>query len=161
MSVTFSIEANPTGRLAVTCHLAGPLGVADSREDAAVIAFAHEQSCEDCRMYDTGVFPQWDVDDTFDVNLSNANAAPILSILGYDIEYLCGSATAEDFTGRVLVALAEERVDAAVPDVTDEGFGGARVVYCGTPAGHTTHTLERLADLAAEATRLGRDITWG
>ncbi|WP_331745478.1 hypothetical protein [Streptomyces virginiae] len=39
------------------------------------------------------------------VNMANANAARVLDVLGYDELY--GDADAEDFLGRVLVALAK------------------------------------------------------
>ena len=81
---------------------------------------------------------------------------------------MCGSMEADEFLGFVLVALADERDEAAVPAVemprpVDETGAprGARFIDCGLPAGYVSARLRELADLATLASRLDRKVQWG
>ncbi|MEU2454855.1 hypothetical protein ABZ605_32800 [Streptomyces sp. NPDC012765] len=88
------------------------------------------------------------------VNLANSNAARVLGVLGYD--ELAGDAEADDFLGRVLVALALTPEDAGRP-ATAEG----RFVDCGRRVGYVQERLEELYELAEEARARGLTIYWG
>ena len=164
MSVTFTIEANPTGAYVADCYDTGTHLSADSYDGILLEIAAHKLTCELCAAYGLYSRAVMDVDDE-GVNLANANALMVLAILGYDD--LAGSDTAENFVGRALVALAEDRDGAPVPAIVmpratdDEGNPiGATLHLGGLPANYTTDTITLLHDLAAEAARLGRDITW-
>ncbi|THA53269.1 hypothetical protein E6R62_19470 [Streptomyces sp. A1136] len=89
-----------------------------------------------------------------EVNMANSNAARVLGVLGY--EELAGDAEADDFLGRVLVALALVPVDAGRP-ATAEG----RFVDCGRRAGYIQERLEELRALAEEARAQGLPVYWG
>lgn len=158
MSIDFHPEMLHTGRFRFACgeRLFGPFG---SQEAAGAAASLHVGGCEDCEAYGVLVEPVMDVDAC--VNLSNANAGMLLGILGYDTEYLCGSTDAEDFLGRCLVALAEERDGAAVSSATVSMPGGGTWVDCGLPAGYFGTRLGELADVASVALMLGRRVCWG
>ena len=92
------------------------------------------------------------------MNLANGNYARLAPILGLesgeDFEYV-GHATAEDFLGRVLVALTFDH--ATIPTFATKAPGRATVVHGGFDA---LRYLPRLHDLAVEAARLGRDVVW-
>jgi hypothetical protein len=168
MSVTFTLEANPTGSFTAECYDGPKVFHADSYDGILLAITAHKMICADCDMAGMCASAVMDVSDGFDVDLCNANALMILSILGLDTDdELAGSATAEQFLGHVLLALAEDRDGAAVPAVempratNDEGRPvGAQLIYGGLSEGYVASTLGRLHHLAAEAQRLGRDITW-
>lgn len=89
-----------------------------------------------------------------EVNMANANATRVLSVLGYD--ELAGNAEADDFLGRVLVALALVPVDAGRP-ATAEG----RFVDCGRRVGYVQERLEELRELAEGARLRGLPVYWG
>ncbi|MFE6714043.1 hypothetical protein [Streptomyces sp. NPDC057695] len=89
-----------------------------------------------------------------EVNMANANAARVLDVLGYD--ELAGDAEADDFLGRVLVALALVPADTGRPP-TAEG----RFVDCGRRAGYVLERLEDLRVLAEEARASGLPVYWG
>lgn len=166
MSVTFTIEAIPTGAFQFTCFASGdevvhPLQAGDY-EAAVVEVAAHKLLCDECGAYGAYVEAVMDIDRDLGVNLANSNAIRFIAVLGYavDLNDLCGSATGEDFLGRVLIALADDVDDSAVADVVTRGAKGATLIEGGTRAGYRTDVLTRLHDLAAEAHRLGRDIHW-
>ncbi|MEW1639334.1 hypothetical protein AB0469_35430 [Streptomyces sp. NPDC093801] len=74
------------------------------------------------------------------VNMANSNAARVLEVLGFD--ELAGDADAEDFLGRVLVALALAPVDAGRPSTAEGNF-----IDCGRTAGYTQRRLDELREL--------------
>ncbi|MFJ4879885.1 hypothetical protein ACIP93_32425 [Streptomyces sp. NPDC088745] len=90
------------------------------------------------------------------VNMANANAARVLDVLGYGYDELCGDAEAEDFLGRVLVALAVAPADAGRPATVD-----GNVIDCGRPAGYTQTRLEELRELAEDACARRLRVAWG
>lgn len=164
MSVTFSIEGNPTGAFTFSCE--EEVFTAASYEDILVERAAHMLLCEDCQHYGCYTQPVMDVSDDFDVNLANTNARMVLSILGMteESEDLCGSIDGEDLLGRVLVAMAEDRDDTGVASAVIGGSAlgqrGATMVDCGLPAGYFAERFGALHALAAEAARLGRPVTF-
>ncbi|MBV7674284.1 hypothetical protein STHAL_33090 [Streptomyces halstedii] len=88
------------------------------------------------------------------VNMNNANAAHVLSALGYYETY--GAEDAGLFLGRVLLALALAPQDAGRP-----AAGDGRYIDCGRPQGYTQERLMQLHGLAATAQASGRRVTWG
>ena len=170
MSVTFSIDSNPTGEFTLSPACAQEVPdpfegqVFASYDEAVAVIVEHKTSCEDCAAY--GCYTQCvlDVSSDFDVNLSQTNAAMIIKRLGLDRDEhddLVGCLPAEDLLGRVLTALALVGDDAGVPATTSVGARGAISIDCGLAPGYLTSTLTRLHALVVEAARLGRHITWG
>lgn len=167
MSVTFTIESNPTGAFTLSCYdsAQGEVEVAraDSYESILVERAAHMAVCEDCQHYGCYSSPVMDVDDSLDVNLANTNARMILVRLGLDgDDDLCGMLSGEQFLGAVMIAQAtlSAESDAVVSAAVLSSPGQATMIDCGTPEGYTSGVLARLADLATEAVRLGRDVAW-
>lgn len=111
------------------------------------------------------------------VNVSNANAAALLEVLGLrpDTEpegeflgglplfgELCGEADGESFLGRVLTAraLLDARGDEGTPAVQTGGHGTAVIVDCGRAPGYFERRLSELEDLATTAIAAGGKVTW-
>jgi hypothetical protein len=171
MSVTFSVDSVSTGRYHFSCYPSFEVvgekpspRVYPSLVEAEAAAIAHYEACVDCS--DFGMPPLVDAEQDVDlwVNFSNTNASMLLGILGLralnaDGE-LCGSMAGSEFLGYCLVALGQERNDAAVPAADVSTGVGARVIDCGLPEGYVSTSLGRLADVASEAARLGRHVTW-
>ncbi|WP_329583783.1 hypothetical protein [Streptomyces sp. NBC_01361] len=88
------------------------------------------------------------------VDMSNANAARVLDVLGYSEPY--GDEDAQLFLGRILLALALDPEDAGRPATTDGRFidGGRRPGYSGV-------RLMELRGLAEYAQARGLRVTWG
>lgn len=165
MSVTFGVEFLPDAAPVhgFYCHdLNSAVGPFDSPARLASAVAAHERDCETCRMYGVSRYPL--PEEKFDVNVSNVNAGMILGILGLptldsDTCDLVGHMDAEEFLGYVMLALAVDRDHAEVSDTADTS-GYTTIVQCGLPEGYVNTVLGHLADLALEAKRLGRDVTW-
>lgn len=167
MSVTFTIEANPTGTFTIGCYdpEQGDVEVAraDSYEDILVERAAHMAVCEECGAYGCYAQAVMDVSEEFDVNVSNMNARTLLDALGLDGgDDLVGGMDAETFLGAVLLAMASDRDDSGVApvDVYAGIGGGARVVDCGLRPGYFADRFGAFYALATEAVRLGRDVVW-
>lgn len=166
MSVTFQIESLPTGKFTFDCYGKGysereTFGPFDSYDEALLAVTAHKMQCTECDCYGCYANAIMDVDD--ELNLSNTNAVMVLDILGIETDFehgIVGSMKAEDFLGHVMVAMAQERDNAAVPATVDAQQGRATFVDCGLPEGYVAERLVILADMATEAMRIGRDITW-
>lgn len=96
------------------------------------------------------------------VNMSNSNAAVVCAALGIDLDKLgwCGSMPAEDFLGRVLVALAVNPSDAGRPATVDAAPGRATFVDCGRPEGYVEERLGQLRELADWAVANGAEIAF-
>lgn len=97
------------------------------------------------------------------VNTSNSNAFRVCETLGIDLEAegWCGSLPAEDFLGRVLVALAIEPADAGRPATVDAAPGRATFIDCGRPEGYVEERLGWLRELADWAVANGAEISFG
>ena len=97
------------------------------------------------------------------VNMSNANAVRVCASLGLDLEEWgwCGSLPAQDFLGRILLALAIEPVDAGVPSTVDAAPGRATFVDCGRAPGYTQERLGQLRELADWAVANNAEISFG
>lgn len=112
--------------------------------------------------------------DELAVNMSNSNAAQVCRTLGIDLEQWgwCGNLPAEDFLGRVLVALAIEPADEGVPSHRllpgdSAGIfgtvqeGGPAFIECGRREGYTQERLGQLRELADWAVANGAEISFG
>jgi hypothetical protein len=93
-----------------------------------------------------------------DVNISNANARRVLESLGFTDEAasaeLSGATSAEDFLGRVLLALAIEPEDPGVPITQYQD--APWLIDCGRRVGYLQAVLDNLRDLAEAAVATGR-----
>jgi hypothetical protein len=97
------------------------------------------------------------------VNVSNTNAAHLLALLGlFDTGELVGQLAADDFLGRVLLALAVNPADAGIPATSTggPGTGTALVVDCGRRVGYTEARLDQLRTVAEAARAAGRAVVW-
>ncbi len=167
MSVTFSLEALPTGTFHAMCDEVPIVTGVTSYEAALEAVTAHQATCAECAMYRPFVRADVDVDeDRFSVNVSNVNARDLLFALDlpHD-EDLSGHEDGAAFLARVLVALGTERDDAALPerqgrDLPGMPFSGPWTIDCARPAGYITTRLEELHAVALEAARLGRSVGW-
>lgn len=106
-------------------------------------------------------FPENGWDFPASVNLSNRNAAMILEHLGLWSEDLFGSADAEDFEGRILLARALVPADEGMPSYELRGERGATMVMGGREAGYTEGVLDRLSELTDSAKARGLRVLWG
>ena len=169
MSVTFQIESIPTGAFVAECYNEGGtpivLGPVDGYDAILPLMAEHKATCDECLHY--GLYSQavCDVSDAFDLNVASMNARTLLIALGLDEgDELVGSASGEDFLGRVLLALASDRddsgVDPAVIGGASLGQSGATMIDCGLRPGYFADRFGALHALALEAVRLGRGIQW-
>lgn len=166
MSVTFFIEAIPTGEYVAVCYVPSTgahveVARANSYEAALDGTDNHKNECELCDQYGIYVHPVMDVEGG-EVNLSNTNAIMMFNVLGIEIDDydLAGSMSGDKFLGHVLTALATDRDDSGISDVVEPNDGGATMIHCGLPAGYWNDRLNALHDLAQEAARLGRNVIW-
>jgi hypothetical protein len=131
----------------------------------------HAAGCldEGCREYDGATLATVQTDP--EVNVSNANARLLLEALGLPFEDGSGSLAADDFLGRVLMALAVAPADPGVPMhrlVPGEStiFGpvaefGATFIDCGRREGYLQERLVQLEEVARHAIGVGREVSWG
>jgi len=111
------------------------------------------------------------------LNVSNANAAKLLELLGLreDAEpvgeflgglplygELAGECPGADFLGRVLTATAllDTVTEDYTPPVTDTLRGGATVVHCGRRPGYLADRLAALETIARAAADGGGTVVW-
>jgi len=165
MSVTFTIEANPTGSFTAHCYAQDlTLGPVESYEVIAPVIEAHKAQCEDCAHYGIYSQPVMDVGDDFDLNVANTNARILLDALGVHDEDLMGGLSGEDFLGRVMLAMTFGPDDSGVAPavVAGEALGtpGATMIDCGVRPGYFADRFGALHALGLEAVRLGREVHW-
>ena len=99
-----------------------------------------------------------------EVNLANGNACMILEVLGIDVaDDLCGEVSADDFLGRILIALALSPVDEGMPayKISGDDDEGATIWQAPRPVGYTQDVLNRLREVAEFAKSKGWGICWG
>ena len=121
---------------------------------AKAVAAAHASGCEECSGYGGPL-----VNNRYaaqSINLSNGNAVGVLDLLGYTGEEMYGESDAEDFLGRVLMALAVAPADEGRPTFQD-----GITVYGGTEPGYKQNRLRQLHELALSASRAGTSVVWG
>lgn len=90
-----------------------------------------------------------------DVNLSNTNARFVLDKLGFDVAELVGGCSAEEFKGRVLLALALYGHDEGVPPTTT-----GNVTDCGRAEGYLQQRLTELLALSENALSDKKWVCW-
>jgi hypothetical protein len=105
---------------------------------------------------------------TPELNMSNVNAREILATLGLqDDDDLCGETSADDFMGRVLMALAVAPADAGMPTYDDSTYNedgsriGAQYIRCGRVENYTQIKLTELHEIAEWAQRNETTVSWG
>jgi hypothetical protein len=168
MSVTFSLEAVPTGKFVLSGPCAWdegtePIGGAEntfeSFEAATAALVEHKTECSECDLWGCHASAVMDVD-VEGPNVSNANARMLLSALDLDADDLCGIEDGAEFLARVNIAMAMPRDDSGVRTVEDRGVHGLRWIDCSMAEGQWAEWFAALADLATEAARLGREVQW-
>ena len=103
-----------------------------------------------------------------EVNLSNLNASGLLDLLGVQVgedfsERCCGSMSADDLLGRVLIAQAINPADEGLPVYKMTGAeAGPSIWFGGRSAGYFDERLAQVRELAEEVKALGDDwvINW-
>lgn len=165
MSVTFYIPAPSDAPHTIRCSAGGETGCTfPARGDAyraLVAGDVPHPACGDdwCRADDSRSMRIDAVDETPEMNVSNANARLVLDALGYGDalrdEDLTGQASGEDFLGRVLTAVAVAHADVGIP-----AHQMGRVIECGRPEGYLDDRLDTLRTVAEAAIASGRDVCW-
>lgn len=167
MSVTFTAKRPSTVvGYAVTCYAyglerdwRGPVHL--SRDAACAEHFLEHAGNADCDGDYAHAVRDTDADPS--VNVTNTNAATILDALGLSVEgeiELCGSAPAEEFLGRVLLALAVAPSDAGVPSFVETTPGRATVYHGGRPDGYLQQRLNQLHAVAEFASCHRVTVAW-
>jgi hypothetical protein len=102
-----------------------------------------------------------DWDSQLAVNMSSSSAATVASTLGIDLdaEGWCGDMPAQDFLGRVLVALALSPLDEGMPCYEVPGTG-ARMIQGARRSGYLQERLAQLHELAVWAVKHNSDIRY-
>lgn len=107
-------------------------------------------------------------DDEPEVRLSIFNASEMLETLGIQVgedfeDCWSGSLPADDFKGRVLMALALVPTDEGMPAhlLTPEGSEGVQIWQAERPAGYAQSRLAQLLEVAEFALSQGREVAWG
>ncbi len=152
MSITFATTGpRPIPAMHAICGATDAvLGPASTWMEAREKYGAH---CPDCDAY--GPMLEDPADEG--INVSNANGARLLDLLGYGATAeLVGDADASDFLGRVLLARALAGPDEGVP----AHVMGRGMTECGRRIGYTEERLDQLAALAATAATAGLRIVW-
>jgi hypothetical protein len=117
-----------------------------------------------CPEFDADLLTACPEADDLAVNVSSSNAVVLCAALGIDLaaEGWCGSLPAQDFLGRILVALAVSPTDAGVPthELPREP-GQVRWIECGRREGYTQERLAQLRELADWAIAHDAEISFG
>ncbi len=157
------LEGNVSSVLECSCGAWRSSAFASRAEAyAALEAGSVVSECRDDYCYAEGVLYPADEVAEPEVNLSNLNAAEVFPLLGISLsdEGWCGSLPAEDFKGRVLVALAlapEDLGRAAEPTVM---FGLVGTIAA-REAGYVQSRLAKMLEVADYALAGGREVCWG
>lgn len=94
-----------------------------------------------------------------EINLASGNAADLLGLLGYDIEDGFGETSADDFTGRVL--LAQALLDVTTDDEHGRGdMADECWTDCGRRPGYLAGMLNLLEVIACWAVEHDAVIVW-
>jgi len=164
MSVSFYPEPTFTGRQAVVEY-------SYDGEDVVVEVFDSYAAMQDgiapyCHpdgylVGDYGIRAEVVDPDAPEVNMANSNAQSVLLAMDLDPEGLCGSEDGARFYERVLIALATDRLDEAVPPMQMNLHDGkASVFYGGRRAGYITERLEQLLQIAEYARDRSLPVVW-
>lgn len=107
--------------------------------------------------------PHFDVADQPERNMSNGNAARVFDVLGIDLDAdgWCGSSSADDLLGRVLLAQAIAPSDAGRPATQERHHdGGALFIDCGRAPGYVDEALVDLRAVCEWAKARGVAVSW-
>lgn len=176
MSVTFEATIGAVTAFALTCghengvteHRWGNYSDAaeflqkelDEHGNTGHLAICGDEDCRYQRMFTHPIL----ADPSPQVNVSGGNAMYLLNLLGVEVDpedHPIGSMAAEDFLGRVLVALAVNPADAGRPVTETTAESGMTIVDCGRSEGYSDRRLVELREIAEFGTSRGRDIQWG
>ena len=96
------------------------------------------------------------------INMCNGNAVRVTEALGIDLEDegWCGSMSAKDFLGRVVMALALAPVDEGMPSYDHVG-PGARMIEGARRPGYLQERLGQLHELAQWAVANEAEVWYG
>ncbi len=157
MSVTFSADQVVAGWMLECGCGQSKSAIAGSYAELDALRGGFVYTCDDAYC---SAFPAMSVavyaEQVESVNVSNVNARFLLGMLAFDAADLCGSVSADEFLGRVLVADGLSVGDAGVPAIQE-----GNMVECGRPEGYAEDSLAALRTLANSAKTLGVDIIWG
>jgi hypothetical protein len=154
LSVTFAAEQDTVQfQLTCSCGEVKLSQVFDTYQEAMDVYPSVVSTCDDeyCRAWP--VRAEAVTADELELNLSNANAYYVLDSLG--LEDLCGSLSAEDFLGRILLAEAIAPKDEGMPAYT-EGI----LTHCGREEGYLGDKLALLREIASQAHSKGLQVVW-
>lgn len=159
MSVTFHPNVTPTASHRTIRYWCDTPTTTVTVSESGSEAGLHNTVCGECSSYG-GVLVD-DVHEFTEVNLANANAYRVLTLLGYDgHETYCGHATADDFLGRLLVADGLLETSDARASTTTRGEKGATLIDLGEPEGYLNEKIRLLIELANWAKANGSGISW-
>jgi len=161
VSVTFEAEIQPgdVRGWGFTCYENGEQEhVFGDRGDAQNGSKQHAAGCETCLMYGTYVVPFYATPEG--VNMANANAAYIMSLLGIEFGDGCGAMDASEFAARIGFAAVVGGGDQGTVTVSYKSEGGAEWHECGRPVGYADARLAQLTEVVAWAVANGRRVVW-
>lgn len=121
---------------------------------------------DDCFIYGIFTHAVEEGEESPKVNMSNDNSVSVLSALGLMADtdtfedVCCGSVQADDFLGRILMALAVAPESAERPTIVTANENSATLIECGRPAGYVQDRLQGLLRVAEFCRRNGRDVVW-
>ena len=159
MSVTFSPSFVPTGRTVIVTL--DP----ETGEDVTLATFDSYADAQDAYRsvvdtqrpeYGASIMAEDANPDAPSVNMANSRAVDILIALDLDTEDLCGAEDGATFYARTLIALAQDRDEAAVPSFRD-----GNMVVGGRREGYVTERLTQLLEIADYARAKDLRVVWG
>ena len=186
MSVSFYPEV-VSGKSVIVCGCEGWKSQEFSSHGEAYAAQVEQVVVSECSDEFCQTYPELFIisaEVSPEVNVSNINAEGVLDNLGIMVgqdfsDRCCGSISADDFKGRILMALALVPEDEGMPayqltEAPESGAGSSLLAGLGLgaeggpqfwmgarPAGHAQEVLGRLLEVAEFAQANGRLVVWG
>lgn len=117
---------------------------AEARQLVIIDTSAKVAGCGEDYCLHAYVIPQFDVELSPEVNVSNSNARAFLSTIGITGDDIyCGEMDGTDFAARILTAEALSVGDAGVPAIVE-----GNMIDCGRPEGYFDNLMIRLTKVA-------------
>lgn len=167
MSVSFYADLTPVVGYRIECFCGAKLSeIYKNYNDAAAKIDLVELDCDCGDNFGYHANAVHEGVNSDEINVSNSNSVSILEVLGLmtqDDEFCdvcCGSMNAEDFLGRVLMALAVAPESAERVSEQTMFASGGMYVQCGRPAGYVQSKLLRLKEVAEFAIQHDREVIW-